>query len=899
MRAYVQQASAEQLTTEMGAGAADIAEIVPEIRGKLPDLEPSPALEPEAARFRLFDSIANFLKNASQSQPLMLVLDDLHWADRSSLGLLEFLARELGESRLLLVGCYRDTELSRQHPLSVTLARLSREPVFRRQVLGGLGQDELGQFIEATTGVQLSQELAETLYDHTEGNPFFLTEVTRLLAERGDLEQQDVSRLRDIRIPESVREAIGQRLNRLSEQCNQTLTTASIIGREFDFKLLITLNEGGNEDRVLEALEEALAAHVIEESSGTTGGYQFTHGLIQETLSQELSATRRARLHGRVADALEASYGDDAESHSAELAQHFSEAEAIIGPEKLVMYSRLAGERALAHYAWEDALDHFRRGLTGKGLPLTGYEPARDSDEAALLFGYGRALAGTAERTQLQQVVDSVGRAFDYYHSAGDTPKAVEVAEYPIPVITGGRTAMATFYVRALELVDPDSLTAARLLSSYSAELGRVEGDYSGAQQAFDQALAIARKAKDESLEARILAASSNVDMHQLQFEESLAKAFKVIEIAQVTDDFRLQLDARLDAVRVLTYQGDSESAKQQSAACLELAEKLRDNPRLALACRADATLYRLLGEWGRARTASDRALAVAPGDVTILADRVLLEYELGEWEQGEGFLERLVETMHAAPPRAGVQHARPAAVLPYIARLTGSSDRLDIAVTAADKVLGSSASEAIYTLGARMGMALVAILRRDIELAETQYDLLDSAAPMSGGSAINIHRVLGLLAQTMGNLDQAATHFEENLAFCRKAGYRPELAWTCCDYADALRERGGPGDEEKAVALLDESLAISSELGMRPLMERVLSRRENLDPETSDDSKSLAMAAEESAITTPAISGPKPDESLEQDAFSLIRDMDSISLSRFNVVPGYSKYDERTRNLL
>ncbi|MCI0787679.1 MAG: ATP-binding protein, partial [Chloroflexi bacterium] len=152
MRSYVQQASAEQLTTEMGAGAADIAEIVPEIRVKLPDLETPPVLEPEAARFRLFDSITTFLKDTSQSQPLMLVLDDLHWADRSSLLLLEFLAREMGSSRLLLVGCYRDTELSRQHPLAETAARLSREPVFRRQVLGGLGQDELGRFVEATTG---------------------------------------------------------------------------------------------------------------------------------------------------------------------------------------------------------------------------------------------------------------------------------------------------------------------------------------------------------------------------------------------------------------------------------------------------------------------------------------------------------------------------------------------------------------------------------------------------------------------------------------------------------------------------------------------------------------------------------------------------------------------------
>ncbi len=826
MRSYVQQASAEQLRAEMGAGAADIAEILPEIRFKLPDLEPPPALEPESAQFRLFDSITTFLKNASQSQPLMLVLDDLHWADQPSLRLLEFLTRELEASRLLVVGCYRDMELSRQHPLSETLAQVSREPVFRRQVLQGLDQQDTVPFVQATTGVQLSQELAETLYDHTEGNPFFLTEVISLLAERGELESQDVSRLRDIRIPEGVREAIGQRLNRLSEQCNQALTTASIIGREFDFKLLIALNQEALEDRVLEALEEALAARVIEEASGTIGGYQFTHALIQETLSQELSATRRARLHGRVADALEASYGDDAESHAAELARHFGEAEAVLGTEKLVRYSHLAGERVLAHYAWEDALDHFRRGLAAKGLPLEGGGPAGDPDGAALLFGYGRAMAGAAERSQLQQVVDSVARAFDYYHSAGDTLKAVEVAEYPLSVI-GGRTAMATLYGRALELVDPDSLTAARLLSSQGAELGRVEGDYSGAQQAFDQALTIARKAEDESLEARILAASANVDMHHLQFEESLEKAFKVIKVAQATDDSRLELDARLDAARVLAYQGDSESARRQSTACLELAEKLRDRPRLALVCRAGSTLYRLLGEWDRARAISDRGLAVAPGDVTLLGDRVYLEHELGERELGEAYLERFVETMRGAPTRGGVQYARPAAVLPYIARLTESFDLLDIAVTAADKVLGSSASEPIYSMGARTGMALVAILRRDIKLAATQYDLLSSTPSIVGGSTNNTHRVLGLLAQTLGNLDQAATHFEENLALCRKAGYRPELAWTCCDYADALQERDGEGDRAKAMSLLDESLAISTELGMRPLMERVATLQE------------------------------------------------------------------------
>jgi predicted ATPase len=135
LRSSIQQQDPEQLSSQMGVGAADIAEIIAEVREKLPGLEAPPALEPEQARFRLFDSIATFLKNAAQTQPLVLVLDDLHWADKPSLLLLQFLARQLAGSRLLLVGCYRDVELSRQHPLSEALAQLSREPVFQRQPL--------------------------------------------------------------------------------------------------------------------------------------------------------------------------------------------------------------------------------------------------------------------------------------------------------------------------------------------------------------------------------------------------------------------------------------------------------------------------------------------------------------------------------------------------------------------------------------------------------------------------------------------------------------------------------------------------------------------------------------------------------------------------------------------
>jgi predicted ATPase len=374
----------------MGPGAADIAAIVPELRAELPGLETPPALEPEAARFRLFDSITTFLKNAAQSQPLMLVLENLHWADKPSLLLLEFLARQMADCRLLVVGCYRDMELSRQHPLSASLAQLSREPVFRRQTLRGLNQEDIGPFVEATAGVQVPYDLADTLYSHTEGNPFFLNEVIRLLADQGDLVERSVGAPLEIRVPEGVREVIGRRLNRLSQHCNRVLQTASIVGREFDFGLLNALDHGSDEGDLLTAVEQAVGAYLIEEVPGAGERYRFTHALIQETLSEELTTSRRVRPHAQIAEVLEELYGDGVETHAAELAHHFAEAEPMLGPDKLVGYSLLAGEQALATYAFEEALGYFQIGLEARSVLLGGTEPAPDGETAALLLGLGR-----------------------------------------------------------------------------------------------------------------------------------------------------------------------------------------------------------------------------------------------------------------------------------------------------------------------------------------------------------------------------------------------------------------------------------------------------------------------------------------------------------------------------
>ncbi len=243
IRSYVLQKDADQLRSEMGGGAADIAEILPEIRQKLPDLARPSTLEPESARFRLFDSIATFFKNASRSQPIVLVLDDLHWSDTSSLLLLEFVAHQMADSSLLLIGTYRDVEVSRRHPLSRSLGTLIREQLFQSVELKGLNQHEVGQLAEATRGESLERSLLEAVHGRTEGNPLFVAEVVRLLEREGDGDGSGW----DVRIPLGIRDVIGRRLDRLSQDCNLLLTTASVVGREFDFELLRALRSDVDE----------------------------------------------------------------------------------------------------------------------------------------------------------------------------------------------------------------------------------------------------------------------------------------------------------------------------------------------------------------------------------------------------------------------------------------------------------------------------------------------------------------------------------------------------------------------------------------------------------------------------------------------------------------------------
>jgi len=789
-------------------------------------------LEPEQARFRLFDSIAAFLKTASQRQPLVLVLDDLHWADQPSLALLQFVARELGGARLLIIGTYRDMELSRQHPLAEALGELTRERLFQRVLLRGLTQEDVGRFIEMTSGNSAPRNLVEAVHYQTEGNPLFVTEVVRLLVQEGELGADKVRETDSwtIRIPEGVREVIGRRLNRLSQRCNEALTVASIVGREFTLAQIRPLVEEVTEDRLFEILEEALASRVIEELPQSVGRYQFTHALIQETLAEELSITRRVRLHAKIAEGLEQLYGDDAVAHAAELAHHFAAAATVTGTEKLVRYSLLAGDRALASHAYEDALAHFERGLVAREITLSGTEAASDEEAAALLFGLARAQSATVAGQHMVEAFATLSRAFNYYIEAGNVEKAVAAAEFPIAPSAILIPGVAELMARALTLVPAASHEAARLFSRYGGILGVNECDYEGAEQALGRAIVIARREGDVALEEQTLAYAAVVSGFHLHWQESVDNGLRAIELATADENFVSGYLSRYWTAVSLLRMGDLDGARPHAMVIVDLVERRRTSRQQAgNGLSVITALSCLEGDWKAGREYCDRGLKMSPLNRVLLSPRMMLEYETGEYAQGEAYLERLLDAMHRAGPQQLLASGNASMAITAIARITGVPDRLEVAEAAADAVLSGQFVTPLHVMYAKEGLALLAVQKGDQSAAEEHYAYLQGQRGTMIATISSVDRLLGLLSQTMGTLDQATGHFEEALGFCRKAGYRPELAWTCCDYADMLRERDAEGDRAKAVSLLNESLAISSELGMRPLMERVLSRREIL----------------------------------------------------------------------
>jgi predicted ATPase len=352
--------------------------------------------------------VTGFLRNAAAVKPLLIVLEYLHWGDRGTLDLLQHLARNLQGARLLLVATYRDVEVDRSHPLSATLAELRRIGSFGRVLLRGLTAEEVQRMMGGITGQEVRWAFAEAVHRQTEGNPLFVQEVLRYLVEEGLIVREGGRWQRaggatapEMAIPEGLRDVIGKRLSRLSTECNRVLAVAAVIGRDFALETLQLPEAAPSEEELIVALEEATHVGVLEDQSrGGTVRFRFAHAFFRQTLYEEIFTPRRLRLHQEVARALERQYAARLDEHAAELAEHFSQSSDPADLAKAVRYGELAARRAVAVYAYGEAVHHLEQGLLGQEV-LDPDDKAKRSElllalsEAQMPLGEPRRVADT------------------------------------------------------------------------------------------------------------------------------------------------------------------------------------------------------------------------------------------------------------------------------------------------------------------------------------------------------------------------------------------------------------------------------------------------------------------------------------------------------------------------
>ncbi len=522
LRAYVHAQPIDSLRIRLGSSAPELARLAPEIDAKIGPLTPSPSLSPNDERLRLFDNVARFLAALSRENGLLLFLDDLHWVDQATLTLLHYVLRTLSGERLLALATYRDVELDRSHPLAAALVEWRRERLATRIPLSPLSLTETGSLVAMLLQqAQVSSEFAEAIYHETEGNPFFVEEVVKSLIEQGQIYREDDTWQRkavaELTIPQSIKEAIGRRLNRLSQACAEALHTAAALGKTFPFAALAAVS-ALDEDALLDALDEGSAAQLIRPDKGDS--FAFTHDKIREVLVEELNPVRRRRLHQRIGEALEQLYTTQLDDHAPDLAYHFVQSGDW---QKGLAYSLRAAAGAERVFAHDDALAHLEV-----------------AEECAETLGQPDSIAAIAEmRGDILNRQDLVEPTIANYQHALDRASDAEARALLMLKMAHAYTAVGDERGQPLleaAIKDLDPTTQANELAQAIALQGRLyhyHAREAEALAALKQALRLAEPQGDPATLQTIYGYLAGVYQHQLQFDESLAWARKSIALGE------------------------------------------------------------------------------------------------------------------------------------------------------------------------------------------------------------------------------------------------------------------------------------------------------------------------------------------------------------------------------
>ena len=558
---YVAACPVDELRVQLGARAGDLIGLLPALDARVPGIAESAPAEPELRRLRTLEAVAALLQAAGEGAPVLLVLDDLHWADDLSLQLLRHLLRVEAPMRLLLIATYRDTEPSRSALLAEVVTGLARRPDVARLELGPLGERDVAEIL-SHAGRQPS--LAGRVRDVTEGNPFFVGEVVATLGQDGDPEAAPTPRVRDV---------VRWRLARLPEGASNVLAAAAVAGAEFDADVLANASDVELEAALdaLDALEAAERARLVR-SAGTFDRFSFAHALVRHTIVDELTAGRRVRLHARIAHALEraAATRDVA---AGDLAAQFAAAGNLVDADRALRYTREAGDEAAARLAFDVAAEQYERAVEAhRRLPSA---PADERLDLELARGRALSLAGDARAAPVLRGVAAAAEA------AGD---GVRMAEALLTIrleyadFVEEDTEMVALLRRALALLPPgDSAIRARLEGFLAQEAFSSVPDRERSAMV-GRALAMARRARDPTALASVLTSHSWIVAGPERVRERLALADELVAIGREGGLPHTESDGHQWRFMALVELGDVEAADETLAAAHSAAQTARSH---------------------------------------------------------------------------------------------------------------------------------------------------------------------------------------------------------------------------------------------------------------------------------------------------------------------------------
>ena len=784
LRHYFMSVSARELRSSAREYGSELIRLVPELRRRAPEL-PSPIdSEPETERYRLFEAVVGLLTEISTTAPVLLVLDDLQWADRPTLLLLRHIARAPGHGRVLVLGAYRATE-AHSAGFTAALAELRRERLITLIGVLGLTEAETAELVELRAGARPSPAFSRALFDETEGNPFFIEEIVRHLAEAGVQPDQAGARvLGHFGLPEGVKDVIARRLARLDTTATEWLRVASVIGRDFDAELLervVSLDEDG----FLNALDAALEAGLVAESPAHRERYSFSHALIRETLYDGMSAPRRARTHRRVGEALEANGGE--RSLNA-LALHFTRAAGAEDAEKAIEYAMRAGEQATTMLAHEEAAEHYARALE----VLERFDPGADEPRCELLIRVGEAHVRAGERPLAWETLrEAAALAVRLGESAQLARAAIGASRRYIQAPGVVDDELIAMLEQALELTENErTVTRVALLSRLCGALY-----YSGARDRMKH-LAIEATELAEALddpEARALAAAARrrAFWDPDHLEQRLADATEILTRGREAGDLELTLQGHAWLVVDLLEQGNPEAVDAQIEAFSEGADLLRQ-PLFLWQAAVWRAMRALLA--GRLDTADELAAAAlsagSRGEAVTAPQYYAMQLLALRREQGRiGELEQPAREMIRRSPGIVAWNAALATLLIETGR--EAEARTEFEALAAHDFTDIPndgdwliAITLLADLSAGLGDARRSEILYELLLPYRDLNVVIGLAAVCLGSAA---RFLGRLAGAMGRRDEAVAHFEQALVGNAGLGAPIFLAHSQLEFAEVL----------------------------------------------------------------------------------------------------------------